>query len=377
MIIITDKSQCCGCSACVQRCPQQCISMREDEEGFLYPTVDNQRCVNCGLCEKICPVINQRKDREPLKTYASKNLNERVRKVSSSGGVFSLLVNEIIKQGGVIWGVRFDNNYNIIHDSAETLEDATVFCGSKYVQSDVNISFKKAEQYLKQGRIVLFSGTQCQIAGLHLYLRKEYKNLLTVEVVCHGVPSPKIWREYLDCLHIDKQKIANILFKDKSSGWRGYSFSIVGKNGELLFSEKAEKNKYMTAFYQNLILRPSCYSCPAKCGKSYADITLADYWGIEKINRSFNDNVGISMVCCNSEKGMDAIKMISKSMDFIETDFKSSIPFNRSIVESTLMPVGRNDFWLKYNEKGINTLMDLKSNVPSIIRRIINRFILR
>lgn len=377
MNIITDKSQCCGCSACVQRCPKQCISMYEDEEGFLYPVVDGQRCINCGLCKKMCPVINQRESREPLKVYASKNKNEKVRQSSSSGGVFSLLVENIIRQDGIAFGAYFNKNYEVIHDSVETLVDAVVFCGSKYVQSNINNSFSKAEQYLKQGRMVLFSGTQCQIAGLRLYLGKEYDNLLTVEVVCHGVPSPKIWREYMDCLHIDKRKVTNILFKDKSSGWRGYSFSVVGENSTLLFSEKAEKNKYMMAFYQNLTLRPSCYSCPAKGGKSHADITLADYWGIENINSAFNDNVGVSMVCCNSEKGMNILKKISDSMNLIETDFNASVPFNTSIVRSTLMPIGRNDFWLKYKKEGISVLMALKSDRPSLIKRIFNRIVSR
>ena len=349
--------------------------MHEDDEGFLYPIVDKKLCINCRLCEFVCPVLNQHNFCMPLEVYASKNIDIEVRKSSSSGGVFPLLIEYIIKKEGVVFGARFNDNYDIIHDSAENIEDAQVFCGSKYVQSYINNSYRKAELFLKQGRLVLFSGTQCQIAGLHSFLRRKYDNLLTVEVVCHGVPSPKIWKEYLSALKIEKQKIRKILFKDKSSGWRGYSFSVIGENNKVLFSEKSEKNKFMIAFYQDLILRPSCYNCPAKGGKSNADITLADYWGIEHINKKFNDNIGISMVCCNSVKGLKTLNMLSKSLNIIVTDFNKSVLYNSSIVKSTIMPVGRQKFWDDYFKDGINVLLSLESNRPNLLRRIIRRII--
>lgn len=375
MIKILEKEKCCGCTACFQRCPKQCISMHEDDEGFLYPIVDETLCINCRLCEFVCPVLNQHNFCMPLEVYATKNIDIEVRKSSSSGGVFPLLIEYIIKKEGVVFGARFNDNYDIIHDSAENIEDAQVFCGSKYVQSYINNSYRKAELFLKQGRLVLFSGTQCQIAGLHSFLRRKYDNLLTVEVVCHGVPSPKIWKEYLSALKIEKQKIRKILFKDKSSGWRGYSFSVIGENKKVLFSEKSEKNKFMIAFYQDLILRPSCYNCPAKGGKSNADITLADYWGIEHINKKFNDNIGISMVCCNSVKGLKTLNMLSKSLNIIVTDFNKSVLYNSSIVKSTIMPVGRQKFWDDYFKDGINVLLSLESNRPNLLRRIIRRII--
>lgn len=197
MIHITDKRDCCGCNSCVQRCPKSCIRMREDDEGFLYPEVDESVCIDCGLCEKVCPVIHQARENRPIVVCAAKNKSEEIRYQSSSGGVFTALANEIIREGGVVFGAGFDENWEVKHDCTETVEGLSAFRGSKYVQSRIGDSFKKAEQFLKIGRTVLFSGTPCQIAGLKRFLRKEYDNLLTVDFICHGVPSPGVWREYL------------------------------------------------------------------------------------------------------------------------------------------------------------------------------------
>lgn len=198
MINIKEKHNCCGCSACVQVCPKQCISMSADNEGFLYPQIDTAICIDCGLCEKVCPVINQNEPREPLAVYAANNNNEDIRLKSSSGGIFTLLAEQIISEGGVVFGARFNENWEVVHDYTEAIEGLEPFRGSKYVQSIIGDNFIKAKQFLTDGRKVLFSGTPCQIAGLKKFLRKEYENLLTVEVVCHGVPSPMVWRDYLD-----------------------------------------------------------------------------------------------------------------------------------------------------------------------------------
>ncbi len=198
MIEIKEKYNCCGCSACVQICPKQCISLSADNEGFLYPQVDTAVCINCGLCEKVCPVINQNEPRMPLEVYAAKNTDEEIRLKSSSGGIFTLLAEHIISEGGVVFGARFNENWEVVHDYTETVEGLESFRGSKYVQSIIGENFKKAKFFLDEGRNVLFSGTPCQVAGLKKFLRKEYENLLTVEVVCHGVPSPMVWHDYLD-----------------------------------------------------------------------------------------------------------------------------------------------------------------------------------
>ena len=197
MIHITDREKCCGCEACIQRCPQQCITLHEDGEGFLYPETDEGRCIDCGLCEKVCPVIFQGTGRRPLNVYAAKNPDEEIRWESSSGGVFTLLAEKILSEGGVVFGARFDARWEVVHDYTENVEGLSAFRGSKYVQSRIGDSFRQTECFLKTGRKVLFSGTPCQIAGLKLFLKKEYDNLLTVDFICQGVPSPGVWRKYL------------------------------------------------------------------------------------------------------------------------------------------------------------------------------------
>lgn len=256
MINIKDKSNCCGCNACVQKCPKQCISMREDDEGFLYPYVDKTLCIECGLCEKTCPIINSKEERKPLNVFAAKNQNDEVRMQSSSGGIFTLLAENVIDEGGVVFGAGFNERWEVVHSFAENKKDLAKFRGSKYVQSKVGNSYKLAEAFLKQGRKVLYSGTPCQIAGLKQYLRKDYVNLLAVDFICHGVPSPGVFRTYLrdeinictarkgggkntvllpciplvserDELDMKGMKIQSISFRDKRNGWKKYGFALV------------------------------------------------------------------------------------------------------------------------------------------------------
>jgi coenzyme F420-reducing hydrogenase beta subunit len=193
-----DKQACCGCGACAQKCPTGCIIMQEDTEGFLYPEIDKKSCVGCKVCEEVCPSVHPKEPRTPLRVYAAKNKDEAVRLESSSGGIFTVLAEKIIDRKGVVFGARFNEDWEVIHSYVETKEKLSVFRGSKYVQSRIGESYKQAEEFLKAGRFVLFSGTPCQIAGLKLFLKKEYENLVTVDLICHGVPSPGVWRKYLD-----------------------------------------------------------------------------------------------------------------------------------------------------------------------------------
>ena len=197
MIILSSKYDCCGCEACAQRCSHNAIKMVRDNEGFLYPEIDMHICTDCGLCEKVCPIINQSEQKVPIISYAAQNNDESIRLQSSSGGVFTLLATETINNGGVVFGAKFDEQWNVIHDYVETIEGLANFRGSKYVQSQIGKCYKKTELFLKNGREVLFSGTPCQIAGLKKYLIKEYKKLICVDIICHGVPSPMVWTQYI------------------------------------------------------------------------------------------------------------------------------------------------------------------------------------
>lgn len=323
MIKIDSKEKCCGCWACVQRCPKHCITMVEDDEGFLYPKVDSSLCIDCSLCEKVCPVINQGEPRIPDMVYAAKNLNEEIRMVSSSGGIFTLLAEEIIAKGGVVFGARFNEEWDVVHDYTETIEGLSAFRGSKYVQSRVGKCYSQVEEFLKKGRKVLFSGTPCQIAGLKRFLRKEYDNLLTVDFVCHGVPSPGVWREYLkeeiarQCdgkntvlshpvLNGRDARIESISFRNKSLGWKKYSFALTfsvsdghGEKNSVLLSEPLNKNIFLRGFLADLYLRPSCYACPSKSFKSGSDITIGDFWGVQHVMPEIDDDKGVSVVMVN------------------------------------------------------------------------------
>lgn len=413
MIKIENKTFCCGCSACASVCPRQCISMKADEEGFLYPHLDETICIDCGLCEKVCPFITEDKDESPpLHAFAAKNLNDDVRLSSSSGGLFTLFADKIINEGGVVFGAQFDDNWNVVHGEATTKEELSKFRGSKYVQSSIGNSYVKAKGYLKQGRKVLFSGTSCQIMGMKRFLGKEYENLLTIDVICHGVPSPKVWKGYLEEVMRVAYKgnknqfrslftsiipetdapiqgdLMGISFRDKTYGWRKNSFALSFAEA----STKGEKNqfcsliandyrsKYFVAFNNNLTIRHSCFNCPAKGGRCGSDITLADFWGVEKELPDFSDDKGISICMCNTVKGI-------KAFDALMID-KQEVPYTQAVSHNhawciSLPPHPKREKFFKLFSKDGRVLWNIDKclkptfrkrfldSIKSIIKRII------
>ena len=349
MINIVNKQDCCGCSACVQRCPKQCISLQEDEEGFLYPKVNVNYCIKCGLCEKVCPVIHPYEKRIPLQTYAAINKDENIRMQSSSGGVFTLLAEKIIDEGGVVFGARFDENWQVTLDYTESKEELAAFRGSKYVQARVEDTYKQCEQFLKDGRNVLYSGTPCQISGLKHFLRKEYDNLLAVDFVCHGVPSPKVWRRYLSDL-TSKEFVQQISMRAKNSGWKNFSFKVDydADKSVLSFSSLATDNAYMKAFLSDLILRPSCHSCVAKECSSKADVTIADYWGIWEVEPAFFDNKGTSVVLIHNQNLRDLFENLN--LKYIKSAYEDVVKYNSALVRSSKPHQYRKLFWEEFEE---------------------------
>ena len=308
--IIKRGGYCSGCSACLNRCPKRCISMTADSEGFLYPKVDESECIDCGLCERVCHEQHPYEERAPIRVCAAINRNEKVRMDSSSGGIFHLLAEKTIAEGGVVFGARFDGQWQVVIDYAETLDGVRPFMGSKYVQARIATAYKDAQTFLRQGRRVLFSGSPCQIAGLHHYLGRRYDNLTTVDFVCHGVPSPKVWGRYLDEVVASGRKAINdIRFRNKNNGWKRFNFQISydKPSGQLSISGCHRDNHYMRAFLSNMILRPSCHECRAKQGRSHSDITIADFWGIGQIMPDMDDDKGTGLVIINSEKGMSSL----------------------------------------------------------------------
>lgn len=348
MIYIKDKTQCCGCSSCAQRCPKQCITLAQDEEGFLYPQVDTNICIDCGLCEKVCPILTAKQSHEPLKVFAAKNPDDNIRKESSSGGIFTMLAESFIREGGVVFGARWDKDWNVVHDYTETIEGIKVFRGSKYVQSNINGAYQQAEAYLKQGRKVLFSGTPCQIAGLKAFLQKENDNLITVEVACHGVPSPMVWTKYLNEVISTRniRSINEINFRNKKYGWNSYHFSIdyINHNGKSnTMIHPHGDNPFYRGFLNHLYIRPSCYACKSKGCASGADITIADFWGIDKLDRALDDNKGYSTLIANTAKGLAAIK--STCGELPEYPYCNIIKYNPALVNSLKKDSLSDEFW--------------------------------
>lgn len=378
MIDILRKEDCTGCSACVERCPAGCIAFERDEQGFRYPKVDASRCIGCSLCEKVCPVLNQSPESEPQAVYGAVNKAPGIVATSSSGGIFFALAEMTIKKGGVVFGARFDRDFNVIHSFAETLDGLSPFQGSKYVQSDMRDSFRRAEEFLKQGRRVLFSGTPCQIAALGLFLRKDYgEQLLKVDVICHGVPSPLVWRNYLREDIGTPEEISHISFRDKRDGWNSFGFSFLRRNhsGETstYVYEPMRTNAYMQAFLRDLTLRPSCFACPAKGGRSHSDITLGDFWRVEHLEPAIASASGTSLVLLHSEKALNAIQ----GLDLFRlcSTYDKACLSNPSIVCSVQKPKLYNVFWENYIETPeIETLRKfVKKARPSVLRCFINR----
>lgn len=366
MINIQDKHKCCGCSACAQRCPKFCITMMEDEEGFIYPQVDQTICINCGLCEKVCPNLNTNTNEEylPKVTFAAYNQNELERLQSSSGGVFSLLARSVINCDGVVFGAQFSQEWQVEHTHIKSVGELYKLRGAKYVQSRIGNTYSEAERFLKDNILVLFSGTPCQIAGLKSYLRKEYDNLITAEVVCHGVPSPKVWRVYLQdfCRKKNIHKINQICFRDKVTGWKHYSFSVNynTKNKEKKFCEYYTQNLYARGFTCDLYLRPSCYSCPFKSLRSQADFTLGDFWGVQHIDPEIDDDKGLTALLVNTEKGLSFFKDLDIQTKVF--DYKQVISGNPSLIKSTTLTEKRNLFYNTFNrdeKKIIAAISDL------------------
>ena len=401
MIKIQNKQDCCGCAACVQRCPKHCISMKEDSEGFLYPVVDESMCIDCGLCEKVCPIIN-RPEKLPVKeVLAVKNRNEAERMASSSGGVFIALAKNTIEKGGVVFGAVFDENWEVMHTYAETLDEVKPMMGSKYLQSRIGYSFRDAEKFLKKGREVLFTGTPCQVTGLHNYLRKDYPNLLSVDFLCHGVPSPGVWRKYLDEeFHLSARRaaagkntvlssslksvpvITGIEFRDKTlNGWKKFSFVVRGQSASkadknsVLLSDIHKLNPYMRGFLSNIYLRPSCYACKCKNGVSHSDLTIADFWGINQLMPDFDDDKGVSLVLINTRHGKD----IYESLDIKtrKSAFEDARRYNSGFKEQMDVHLKRKMFYENIgNEESISNAVEKAlyvSMYQKLWRRIKNK----
>lgn len=373
MIHIEDKSKCCGCSACVTSCPVGCIDFNEDERGFLYPIVDISRCINCGLCERVCPCLNDLGEREPERIYAAINPNDEVRHKSSSGGFFTAIAEYVLNNGGIVFGACFDSDRVVVHDYIDKNEDIERLRRSKYSQSRIGDSFKKVLEFLKSGKLVLFTGTACQIDGLNRFLRREYANLITVDTVCHGVPSPMIWKDYLHKTLEDKQRtmddISYISFRDKKTGWKNCSM-VIKAGDEFLVDEKVGVNMYLQGFINNLYLRPACFSCPSKSGRCKSDFSLADFWAIKSFLPEIDDNKGVTLLYVNSNKGERILNEIN--IRLVELD--KSLELNSAFSHSARVKYPVDEFWNLYSRKGLDAITEICEKMkPNGVHIFLNR----
>lgn len=351
-IEIIDKEKCCGCTACYSVCPVNAIKMKTDMEGFVYPEVDKEKCISCGKCKKICPELKERKDSKPIKYYAVKNKVFDIRESSSSGGMFSIIAKYVINNNGVVYGACFDKDFNVFHKSARNEKECKKFKGSKYVQSDLKDVFREVKEYLLKDKIVLFTGTPCQISGIRSYLESvDTKKLITCDIVCHGVPSPRIWSEYLKFVSRRyKCIIGKINFRDKKNGWHDSRLTIWDSNGKVRVTEKHNENYFSLLFFNHFILRPSCYKCKYSSLNRVGDITLGDYWGIDKHYPDFDDNKGVSLTIINNEKGLEVWNKIKDRVEFIE--IKENECKQPNLERPSSLPINRSDFWKAYEKFG-------------------------
>lgn len=331
-ILFKNKADCCGCGACLNICPQKAISMREDEAGFLYPEIHETLCIGCGRCKRVCAFQNAEVANKPLKTYAAAATNRDMVQKSASGGVFAALALHVIKCGGVVFGAAFQEDWSVHHVGIEKTNQLFKLQGSKYTQSNTETTYMQVQQYLKEGRKVLYSGTPCQIAGLYGYLGKDYENLLTADLVCHGVPNNRMFQEYINLLEKKTGgKVISFSFRDKTIGWGINGSAVIEKRGENCKKKLWQSaSSYLYYFSKGWIYRENCYQCKYACSRRPADLTLGDYWGIEKAHPEYlgkggwDESSGISVVIANNQRGLSALKEIRSFVEMKPSSFQKA-----------------------------------------------------
>lgn len=399
--ILESKEQCCGCSACYNVCPKDAISMKEDEYGFQYPEVDESLCVECGLCRKVCNFQKEPEENNPMKSYVALSQDDEQLKNSASGGIFAALAAAVLGEGGVVYGVsmnQVDGKLTPEHMRIDDVADLVKLQGSKYVQSDIQDSFRKVKKDLDADIKVLFSGTPCQVDGLKGFLRKEYDNLYTIDIICHGVPNKKMFQDYLALLEKKKKgKVSEFKFRDKKNGWGAYNAKVVydkkGKREEELVPNY--QSSYYMMFLKTMICRENCYVCKYTSKNRVGDITIGDYWGIEKYHpelidgtkEKLDENKGISCLIVNSQKGTALLKAHENKLKVFVSEYTKvaaqneqlNHPSNRPTEREAILELYRTGGYVKvenyfqkvYNQKSIKDR--IKGIVPKKMKQYIKK----
>lgn len=357
--LVKTKDFCCGCTACATVCPTHAITMKPDYEGFVYPDINEETCVDCGLCTRICP-LQEKDNREAYpetypEVYAIKHKSDSVRMTSASGGFFSAISDYILEHGGVVYGAVYDDQFRVFHQRAEVTGVRNYMKGSKYVQSDLGDTFIKVKKDLRSKRLVLFTGTPCQIAGLNSYLGSEYSNLVTCDIICHGTSSPKVFQDYIQYLEAKhNSKIVSFLFRDKEQGWQAQKWKCEYENGTVEIDSK-ELLLYKNIFYSHVALRPSCHSCPHASLNRPSDITMGDFWGIENSLPEFKDDKGVSVILLHTKKGKQIFESIADNLLYMKSDTKNCLQPN--LQKPSPCSEQRESFWNDYEKYGFSYIV--------------------
>lgn len=368
---------CTGCAACASICHNGCIKMLPDEEGFLHPVIDETVCVNCGLCRNICPINISFSDDggDPL-SFAARLKDEQLRLESSSGGVFYALAMQILERGGIVIGAGFDENHQVVHKLCSEINGLNELRGSKYVQSRIGSIFCVAKNYLDTGTEVLFCGTACQVGGIKAYLGKEYSNLYTIDFICHGVPSPFAWNQYLAFREkIAQSRIKEVSFRSKLTGWKIYCMQIAFQNGTC-FSSKVTDDFFLRSFIMDMNLRPSCYHCHFKQKHRQADITMADFWGIENCLPNWDNDTGVSLAMIHSDQGHRLFDSCGTLLESVEVTYADAVRNNPSMTNSVCKPILRDAFMKDLKRLSYDKVYRkyCGTNISSRIRRKVSHF---
>lgn len=379
MLEVIEKNKCCGCSACFSACGHQAITIQLDSEGFEYPIINQEACVDCGLCQSVCPVL-QYENRMDIRVknsdvqigFSARNKNYSQRLVSSSGSIFPPIAEWILDNNGLVVGAAYDTDFNVVHKFVESKDELCALQGSKYLQCKAdNETFKYIRKELKNGRKVLYSGMACQVEGLKSFLRKDYDNLYTIDLICMGIPSYVVWQKYLAAFFGD-EKIKSINFKEKSIGWDTFTFRV--DTDKRIFKERGMHNLYLRSMFLSWNMRPSCFQCPFKKAKRISDFTLADAWGVYHSTPDINDNKGLSSVIVHSNKGLELWNILKDKIDSVQVSIDDIAAGNSNLITNKPQTGDRRRFYEILLSNPRTAFVDLCSiKKPSLMHRIMSK----
>lgn len=379
-----EKNKCTGCAACHDICPVNAIIMKPDAEGFLYPYIDEAHCISCCACERVCPVDKYNDSKiNDAEAFAAKSRKKNTQMSSASGGIFPEIAKAVLDENGIVWGVAFDQNYQVYHTCIYSSDNLEMLCRSKYVQSNTIDVYKTIREQLRNGQKILFTGTPCQVSGLSRFVGEKLSaNLYLVDIICHGVPSPKVWNEYIRELCVYNQETVNNIssiafkYKDDVRKWNHPGFRVTWNSGRE-FVDFSNNTWYENGYLGNLFVRPSCHSCSFKDLRSPSDLTIGDFWGCSDVLPDIFDENGVSVVLSKTEKGNQLITKIKNRIEYMPISSDIAVKHNARIIKSAPPSRNRSKFWKSFEKMEKKTIDKMNRIVDrytrkTFVERIIN-----